>query len=98
MNLLDRSDCTVVKSTKFWCDSSLDQDNSEMSTLGPRPPCEGKEQTIHQEESPEYQQIVAAKTWSTPRRREVAKNLKRVGQMIHKMKSSKIALKTLAVV
>ena len=45
MNLLDRSDYSMVKTTKFWS-TYLSTDSRLDASLGSRPPCEGKEDTL----------------------------------------------------
>ena len=89
INLLDRTDHSIVKTTQFWTRSQC-LDESYMRPSQPTLDSEPlQEPAIHQA-------ITYAMTPNT--RRCIAKKLKKVGQLLHNVRNHNLSLRTLAVV
>ena len=89
INLLDRSDHSIVKTTQFWSRSQC-PDESYLSPSHPTIDSEPLQEPVV------HQAITYAMTPN--KRRCIAKKLKKVGQLLHNVRNHNLNFKTLAVV
>ena len=82
INLLDKTNSSLPETTS----TSPHRQGNE---LGPRIPGDGKEDT--------FRQVVTKHMLSTPSRRHIAKNLKKIGKFLHGASTQSFKMQTLAV-